>query len=149
MKITKNFRLQEFIPEEVWKRLGENGLWLIDEDIIKVAQNIRDYFKKPMYINTWVFRTGDLSKRFKWRGFRPSKYTKGAYFSQHKLGKAIDFNIPGLTPQEIQTALCRRMKTVGIKAIELGTPTWTHVDVRNCKEPMQIKYKRTKVTRIR
>lgn len=149
MKVSKDFDLREFIPEDVWKRLGEDGIWLIDEKIIKVAQKIRDIFRAPMFINTWMYR-GDC-KRLQWRGFRPSAYTKCAYFSQHKVGRAIDFNIEGISPQDIQDTLKPKLKTIGITAMEVGTPTWTHVDVRNLGEaratPILINYKVTRVTK--
>jgi hypothetical protein len=150
MEVSKNFELREFIPEDMWKRLGESAIWLIDEKIIKVAQKIRDHFQAPIYINTWMYR--GKGRRFQWRGFRPSAYTKCAYFSQHKLGKAIDFNVEGLTDKEVQEECIQYSNSLGIRGIEEGTPTWTHVDVRNLgdkKGPMVIHHKVSQATKVR
>ena len=151
-KISKNFRLQEFVNEDAYKRLGDSAIWLLDPKIIKVAQKIRNHFDKPMDINTWMFR--GKGKRLQWRGFRPSSYAKCAYFSQHKMGRAIDFNVSGISAEEVQEELQNAsvQKTVGYSAIEVGTPTWTHIDIRQLldpKNPLIIKYKRSIATKVR
>lgn len=150
IKVSKDFILQEFVPEDAYKRLGPNALWLINPAIINAAQLIRSMFGKPMFINTW--HTGLFGgHQWSWRGYRAANYTKCSPYSQHKLGNAIDFNIEGVSPLEVQEILSgsdKEIKRIGIKAMEIGTPTWTHIDVRNSSLPLIIvPYKVTKVVK--
>ena len=148
MEVSQSFILQEFVNEDIYNRLGNNAIWVLDPKIIKVAQKIRYHFDSPMYINTWVFR--GKGKRLQWRGFRPSLYTKCAYFSQHKMGRAIDFSIDGVTPEEVQEELKKVQKSIGFSAMEVGTPTWTHVDIRNqmTNKPLYINHKVSKAIKV-
>lgn len=147
MRVAKDFILAEFVPEEAFKRLGAKALWLINPSIINAAQQIRNYFGKPVNINTW--HLGNNQKQWCWRGFRGATYNKCSPFSQHKLGNAIDFTVLDMDALEVQKVLIdnpKLLKKFGITAIENGTPTWTHVDVRNNNgELLVIPFKVTKV----
>lgn len=131
MKVSKNFDIREFVPKIIWDNYQENSIWFVDPRIIAIAQNVRDYFSAEMTINDWHY-----GGTFQNRGYRTPASKIGAHYSQHKFGRAIDFNIKGLTAKE-----CYKIIQVnhdwfhlrGVKAMEdiRDTPTWIHLDCRN------------------
>lgn len=100
MKITKNFKEQEFITSKWYK--AENVEDKVSEDYnsnkdvqenIKILaanlQELRDYLNKPVSINI---------------AYRPIWWEKKngrSGTSQHCLGKAADIRVKGLTPEVI------------------------------------------------
>lgn len=131
MKLSKSFDLREFIPPAVYNLYGNSSTYFVREDTVKMAQAIRDYFGKSMTINTWA-DGGD----FRERGYRTPESPTGSKWSQHKLAAAIDFNIKGMTSDEVNAAILKApasfLEASGITTIEHveATPTWTHVDLR-------------------
>lgn len=146
-KATKNFRVEEFVPQKIFEKYGDNSLWFMDRRIVLLAQYIREYFDKPMTINNW-----NNGGRFNYRGFRNDSYyyqwdsSISAYksknkgkLSQHRMGRAIDFNISGITPDEIREEFLKNEEqwlNVGLTTIEDGNyaPTWVHIDIRDTRK---------------
>lgn len=122
------FVLQEFVPPEVFDALGQNAWAVMDPRIVWTLDAIRDFYKKPITINNW-----HVGGQFKYRGFRPRDYAEtSAKFSQHFMGRAVDFDIKGLTADEFRKQV--KMNTGApmlkyITAIEEGV-NWIHIDVR-------------------
>ena len=50
---SKNFLVEEFVPQKIYEKYGDASLWFVDPKIVKIAQLIRDYFGKSMTINNW------------------------------------------------------------------------------------------------
>jgi hypothetical protein len=110
---------------------GEKSIELIDNQIISIAQSIRDHFQLPCIINNWHDGGG-----FKESGLRKFLSKTGAAFSQHKYGRAIDVKIEGVQYQydDIRKEIERYWKKfslLGLTTIESGTPTWLHLDCRH------------------
>ena len=134
MKIGTYFELREFIPPIIWQRYGEKAIWFLDKRIFLLADFIRDRFKNPMIINNWT-NGGVLTLR----GFRPPETTIGSALSQHRFGRAIDFNIKDHTPEEIYKDINDNFdiySKAGLTTVEdiAFTKTWTHVDIRQHNE---------------
>ena len=131
---SKYFKIQELISEAVYKKYGEKSWEFIDTKLIKVLDLLREHFGKPITVNNWCFG-GNLNQR----GLRANKdelvvNKKDYYISQHCLGKAVDFNVKGMTAQEVyEEILKNKDKFYLISRIEniKDTPTWTHIDVAN------------------
>lgn len=143
MKISKNFIIQEFVPKQTFEHFGESSVWLIDPKLINLMQQIRDYFGKSITINNW-----HSGGNFNYRGFRDDSFyyqwdnnlsaykskSKGK-FSQHRMGRAVDFNIDGITPDEVRAEFMKNESQwleMGLTTIEDGkfAPTWVHLDIR-------------------
>lgn len=137
-----HFLIQEFVPKRVYEFFGNNSIWCLDPMIIKLAEFTRLYFNKSMTINNW--NTGG---KFQYRCFRPDVYyyekqTDGSYkdvkkgkYSQHRYGRAIDYNISGVTPDDIRSEILKNQDMwldAGLTTIEDGAyaPTWMHGDIR-------------------
>ena len=130
MKLTTNFRLEEFVPCGIYDAYKDNSIWFLDRRIVAIAEFIRDEFDKPMTINNW-----HSGGHFHWRGYRTPSIAIGAKFSQHRLGRAIDFNIQGLESDEVYDHLMAKswwLRDLGVGAIEHKEKarTWTHIDLR-------------------
>jgi hypothetical protein len=139
-----NFVVQEFVPESVYKNLGDSSIAVINSKLIIIAQelrrllNIELYYKYkrniPLTINNW--HTGG---KFKNSGYRLPLTSVGAKFSQHKLGQAIDVrsNIPHW---EIYNAIMRNKDFfygLGVRRLEDPRDTkgkgfgWIHIDLKD------------------
>ena len=129
MQITKNFRIEEFIPPEVFNTYAHKSIWFLDPVMFELAEFVRNFYDKPMRINNWLW-----GGAFRYRGFRTHKSGVGAEFSQHKFGRAFDFDIEGESPEQIQHDILNNellFMEHGLRALELDTDTWTHMDIRN------------------
>ena len=129
-KISTYFNLEEFIPREIFTQFGEKSIWFVDRGTVLLADFIRDRFGKPMKINDW-HSGGGLNNR----GFRTPDCAIGGKLSQHKFKAAIDFNIEGVTPQDIYKDIIDNQDMymkAGMTTVEdiAFTATWTHADRR-------------------
>ena len=130
MNISPHFKLEEFIPKNVYTQFGYNSVAFVDPRIVAVAEFVRNFFGKPVTINNW-YKGG----QFNYRGFRDPKCTIGAKFSQHRFGRAIDINVQGMSSQEVYRAILSNQDVfmkAGLTTVEniVDTPTWNHLDCR-------------------
>ena len=108
-KLSENFKAKELACKD-----GSDTIF-IDLALVDLLQEIRDYFGKPVIINS---------------GYRTESYNKkigGANYSQHLYGKAADIRIVGVSPKEIAKFVETRIPNVGGIGIY---PSFVHVDVR-------------------
>ncbi len=127
----KHFTVQELVPPETIKLLGaDKALTVMDSRILMTADLLRELFNAIMTINNY-----SSGGALRYRGYRPATYTEGAVHSQHRLGKAIDFNIEGYSEAQIRARILKEYKTNPafkyIRGVELNTIGWVHVDVRD------------------
>lgn len=120
-KLDKNFKVGEFACKD------GNFTCLIDDKLVAFLQFIRDYYGKPVKINS---------------GYRTASYNKkvgGAGKSKHLIGQAADISIKGVTPKDI----ARLAEDMGILGIGLYD-NFVHIDTRDSKSfwysSRQIKY---------
>jgi len=130
MKVSNSFHIQEFVPKEIYDKFGEKSIWFVRQDLIELAQFIRDYFGRPMTINNW-----HKGGKFNERGYRTPDSTTGSKYSQHKLSGAIDFNIEGMTSNEVRSLILadsKRFLSHNLTTLEHEdyAPTWVHADMR-------------------
>lgn len=135
---SKYFKIQELVSEEVYKKYKEKAWEFIKPEIILFLDSIREFYGKPVIVNNWLYG-GNLKQR----GLRANKdemvkSKKDFYLSQHCLGGAVDFNVQGVSPEDVAKHI---LKNEGhyrnfISRIEnpKQTPTWTHVDCANTEE---------------
>ncbi|MCF2626278.1 hypothetical protein I6E17_08945 [Fusobacterium perfoetens] len=131
---SKYFKIQELVSEAVYKKYGDKSWEFIDTRLIKVLDLLREHFNRPITVNNWLWG-GNLQQR----GLRANKdelvaNKKDYYVSQHCLGKAVDFNVKGLSAQEVYKEIVdNKDKFYLISRIEniKDTPTWVHIDCAN------------------
>lgn len=126
--IPQHFDLREFVPPDVYTALGANAWVVMDPRIVWTLDQIRMLFGKPITVNNW-----HLGGKFRYRGFRPRDYTEtAARYGQHYMGRAVDFDIKGMSAEEFRSSLKMNPNNLAyryITACEEGT-NWIHLDVR-------------------
>lgn len=125
-----SFDIRELVPPSIHAKYGDKSIWFLDTDAIKFLHFSRKRYGKPHFVNTW--HTGG---QFENRGFRLPGSTTGALLSQHKFGRAFDWNVAGMTPDEIRADILANQEewmANGLTTIEDGkyAPTWVHGDSR-------------------
>lgn len=155
VKVSKNFYLDEFIDPFTYINERDRGLGKIDYRIVILAQRLRDYWEKPLAINTWwdyfisnecstsyhtiiknieksndLIVNGKLQSIRRWSGYRPPHCRIGSKRSAHKVGKAIDPKGPGKLLFRIVRDHPKEFYDLGLRRLEdrFLTPTWLHMD---------------------
>ena len=117
--MSKNFGVKEFRCKD-----GSDPVF-VDMDLVKLLQQIRDHFGKPLTI-TSAFRTAAHNKN-----------VKGATYSQHCYGKAADIRVQGVSVEDVADyaeTLLKNTGGIGRYPVKKGRPAgWVHVDVREAK----------------
>lgn len=129
LRVSKNFNIVEFIPQEIYTRYGDSAIRFINKDLIKIAQFIRDRFNNTVVINDWYY--GGVYNE---SGFRTPDSNTGANLSAHKRGMAIDIKIEGYSSEYIRQDIIQNYdvyREYGVTAIELDTVGWVHISVEN------------------
>jgi uncharacterized protein YcbK (DUF882 family) len=124
----KYFTWQELMPSPEYE-----PYWLIlmDERLLITLDAIREHYKRPVIVNTW-----HKGGQFKYRGFRPMNLTLGAKYSQHRFGRAVDFDVQGISPEQVRNDI-RSGLFPEITCIEKDV-NWVHIDVRNCQRLLEV-----------
>lgn len=108
---------QEFLPD------GYDDFSVMDEKLLKLADDVRALLDVPCYIN---------GGGRQYCGWRPNDCPIGAKASYHKLGKAVDLHPDGMSAEDART-LVRKAVAEGLLpelgGVELGV-SWLHLDVR-------------------
>ena len=120
--MTKNFSISEFECK------GGNCKMTADvkNNVFKLAEQLqilRDKVKKPIKINS-AFRCANYN----------DNVIKGAKHSQHKLGKAADIVVSGMTPNDVHKLVCEMVESGELNFGGIGKyNTFTHLDIRDKK----------------
>jgi len=113
LKLSNNFQVFEFMQNDGMEYLK------LDMKIVEILQKIRDYYKKPVNINS---------------GYRSPAYNEkigGSTKSQHMLGKAVDFTVKGVPVSTVQKYIKQNWKELGVRGLETSAKTWVHIDIRD------------------
>lgn len=98
----------------------------VKNNVFKLAEQLqilRDKVKKPIKINS-AFRCANYN----------DNVINGAKHSQHKLGKAADIVISGMTPNEVYKLVCEMVQCDELNFGGIGKyNTFTHLDIRDKK----------------
>lgn len=124
------FDLRELVAPTIWKQYGDSSIWFIDPKMIEFLNFSRKRYNKAITVNNW--HTGG---QFSQRGFRSPYSATGATLSQHKFGRAMDYNVADMTPNEIRADILKHQEDfmeTGITTIEDGAfaISWVHADCR-------------------
>ncbi len=111
-KLSSNFSVCEFSCRD-----GTDVI-PVDMELVRVLQNVRDYFKAPVTINS-AYRTPAYNKK-----------VGGVNASQHIRGTAADISVKGVPPAKVYAYLTEKYPNkYGIGKY----PTFTHIDTRSTK----------------
>lgn len=144
IQVAPNFYLDEFVDPHTYFTRADHGLSLLDDNIINIAQELRNDLGKPMRINNWwsyyianlsfsqakMIRKIEASDYSKWSGYRSYRCKIGSSRSAHRSGRAIDpkgdeevmFNIVKKHARKYYNLGLRRLEDISI------TNGWLHMD---------------------
>ena len=134
MKTIKDyFCIEELVDKTVFDKYGEAAWKFLDETILETLLIIREGLDKPISINNWKY-----DGQFSQRGLRHNmsslvKNKTRLYLSAHIFGKAVDFDVAGMTAVEVREWIVANADLFPFK-IRLernmkGKPiSWVHLD---------------------
>jgi len=133
-KIKEYFCIEELVDKEVYNKYGDVAWKFIDEMLIECILVIREELGKPMTINNWKWG-GQFSQRGLRHNMSPMVQKKTRmYLSAHMFGKAVDFDVEGMTAVEVREWIVANADKFPCK-IRLernmkGKPiSWVHLDI--------------------
>jgi len=120
MKLTENFTLEELTVSEVAVRKGLDNTPNASEiaNLVRTAgllEQVRKLLGKPILVNSG-FRSKPVNDAV------GSKDT-----SQHRIGCAADIRVPGMTPNEVVTAIIKA--GIPYDQVIREFDSWTHISV--------------------
>ena len=128
-KVSKYFTVREMLYLPTWKRLANESDGLnedIKQNLIHLGQKmdtVREYFDKPINVHVT---------------YRPEEYNKeigGALHSAHSDGQAMDFDIVGMTCDEVRNELVGKnlLDQWAMRCEKAPGTNWVHLDYRALK----------------
>ena len=114
----KHFQAHEFLPD------GMTDLSVMDDRILKLADDIRELLNVPCTINAGGRQ---------YCGWRPADCKVGAPKSMHKQGKAVDLHPAGMSAADARKLIKKAVAAGGLAdlgGLELGV-SWIHADCRD------------------
>jgi len=130
----KFFCLEEFVSQDIFKNYYNIAWSLLDDRILYTIDKLRIFFNKKIIINNWKW-----GGSFQNRGLRMFDSSVGAKYSQHKFGRAIDFDVDGLNANEVREYILKRTDIFEyITAMEINI-NWVHIDCRYLYNEERIK----------
>lgn len=142
-KILKYFGVKELVCKHVYTKWGDAALNFFDEKLLETLLFIRETIDKPITINTW-HNGGGLTQR----GLRcnccqlvkDKTLSDSVYLSAHVLGKAIDFDVKGMSAEQTRRWLLTNEQRLPYPIrLERGV-SWVHLDVRGFDGNERIKW---------
>ena len=129
-QLSENFKVKEFRCKD-----GSDTI-LIDDNLPKLLQEIRDAFGRPVTINS-AYRTPAHNKR-----------VGGVSASQHVKGTAADIRVQGIPPFAVAAWMEQRIKSTGKYACGYyPISLFCHVDVRSTATLFK-EYKKSKTRSV-
>ena len=125
--ISKYFDKQELLSKHVYNSGG--GYELLHHDLQNLVVWIRESLGRPMFANSWA-----IGGQFSQRGYRTNddpvcKVQKFATGSAHFKGMALDFDVKGMTAEQVRKWLYENQEDAPVRfRVEKGV-NWVHVDV--------------------
>ena len=130
--VKKYFAIHEFVGRYAFKKYNEGAWKFLDFRLLWALYIIRTNLNRKITINNW-FWGGQFSQR----GLRSnlqqifSGYFKRLklYLSGHVMGKAIDFDVEGMTASEVRLWIIENEHLFPFNIrLERGV-SWVHLDV--------------------
>ena len=137
--IKEYFNITEFVDKETFEKFGDRAWMFMDIRLLETILFIRRKLDRKITINTWLW-----GGKFSQRGLRTNicsmvkKKTNlnRLYLSAHVLGKGIDFDVEGMTADEVRSRLVQKAQELPHpirlerKFVSTGQSiSWVHLDV--------------------
>lgn len=134
MSIKDYFGIKELVCHHVYEAWGENAWQFLDDRLLDTLLVLREKIDKPIVVNNWA-KGGSYSQR----GLRcnvcqlvrEKTDLQKVYVTAHLQGKAVDFNVNGMTAEEVRRWIVKNQILLPHPIRIENDVTWVHLDVRN------------------
>ena len=127
----KNFSLEELVCPHVFKTHGQRAWAFFDERILETLQTIRELIGKPITVNNWS-RGGQFSQRgcrcTACQIIKEKSAANKSYVSAHILFRAFDFDVEGMTAQQVRDFIVTNQDKLPHPIRLEGGVNWVHID---------------------
>jgi len=136
-KLKEYFKIEELVSKQVLWKYGEERSWLFfDPRLLELLLWVRVTLNKPITVNNWSF-----GGAFSQRGLRENTcnivkskvLNNQTYLSAHVLGMAVDFDVKGMTAQEVRDWLKDKKDNAPYPFRYENKVNWVHLDVMTDK----------------
>lgn len=132
-RIKRYFDIQELVCKHVYDKFGDSAWAFFDERMLDTLYVIRTKLNKPIYVNDWQIG-GNLSQR----GLRCTRCAlvvekvrlEKVYMSTHMQGNGIDFDVKGMTAQEVREWIVKNQILLPYPVRLEADVNWVHLDLR-------------------
>lgn len=122
----KYFQVSEIVCDHTHSRWGERSWQFLDSLYLECLLIIRrDILKRPMICN----HAGAHQRGLRCNLCQICKEKRGVYLSSHKLGKAGDFTVEGMTADEARHLIIANAHLLPCNIRLEGGVSWLHFDV--------------------
>ena len=135
------FDIKELVDEETFRRHGENAWQFICPMLQETMLILRENLGRSITVNNWPFGGGLTQRGLRHNRSEIVKDKVSMYLSAHMMGKALDFDVKGLTAKQVREWIVVNEHLFPYK-IRLEKKfrgkeiTWVHLDVfQNEKNP--------------
>ncbi len=127
-RIKEYFDIQELVGIRTYRRFGVRAWRFLDYRLLYALLIIREGLDREITVN---------SGRRQQRGLRTIAqqmvknymYRDRLYLSAHLFGKAVDFDVKGMSAQSVRDWIVNNAKLFPFKIRLEDTVSWTHLDV--------------------
>lgn len=132
----KYFDLKELVCPDVFRTYGEMAWTFFDARLLITLDNLRTRIERRIHINNW--ESGLTQRGFRCNLCPLVKNAKGIYVSAHMTGQAVDFDVEGMTAEEVRQYIIKN-KTLWPYPIRLeANVSWVHLDTRGTDEKVYL-----------
>lgn len=128
-KFKKYFGLEEFFCPHIIARFGVSAWNYPSIELMEVLLWIRTKLNKPMTINSK--RLGYTQRGMRCNCCEMVKSKNYAYLTTHSFGMGVDFDVQGMTADEVRTWLEAHKDELPHNIRLESNSTWVHLDIRN------------------
>lgn len=130
--IRKYFSIYELVGRATYRKYGEGAWRFLDIRALHMLLIVREGVGRPITVNDWKW-----GGRFAQRGLRTNIQQlfwgyfkrKKLYLSAHVLGKGFDFDVEGMSAEDVRRWIIEHAELFPFKVrLEAGV-SWVHVDV--------------------
>lgn len=134
MNIKDYFGIKELVCRHVYEAWGENAWQFLDDRLLDTLLVLREKIDKPIVVNNWA-----KGCSYSQRGLRcnvcqlvrEKTDLQKVYVTAHLQGKAVDFNVTGMTAEEVRRWIVKNQILLPHPIRLESDVTWVHLDVRN------------------
>jgi hypothetical protein len=135
------FHLYELVCPEVYNKFGDTAWMFLEDKTVINLDWIRRTLNKPITVNTW-YDDGEFDERglrcIQCKIVKDNFYQGKVYVSPHILGKAYDFDVQGMTADEVRVWLAVKKDFIPYPIRLEQDVNWCHMDTEETGLKIQL-----------